>query len=162
MPFTPYHIGPGIFIKSLLRTRFSLFIFGWTQILMDVQALLFIFIGFGSLHGISHTYIGAIFISIISVISGKFLINLINYYNNEIKIMSPSFQVIYISAFIGSFSHIILDSIMHADMQPFYPFFIDNNILRLISINQLHEFCIYSGVVGLFIIFCLKKMLRFK
>ena len=40
MPFTPLHMGPGILIKSLLQGCFSLMVFGWTQIVMDIQPLL--------------------------------------------------------------------------------------------------------------------------
>ncbi len=37
MPFTPIHMGPGILIKSILQGSFSLMVFGWTQIAMDIQ-----------------------------------------------------------------------------------------------------------------------------
>lgn len=40
MPFTPIHMGPGILIKSLLQGSFSLMVFGWTQIVMDIQPLI--------------------------------------------------------------------------------------------------------------------------
>ena len=162
MPLTPYHIGPGILIKSLLRTSFSLAIFGWTQILMDLQPLFSILTGIGDLHGISHTYLGAIVIGIISAISGKFFINLASNYDNEIKKIKSTSKITYISAFIGSFSHIVLDSIMHLDMEPFYPFSQENNILHFITINQLHDICIYTGIIGLFFIFCFKRMLKLK
>ena len=39
MPFTPFHMGPGILIKSLLQGAFSLMVFGWAQIVMDIQPL---------------------------------------------------------------------------------------------------------------------------
>jgi len=65
--------------------------------------------------------------------------------NNPIII---SWWVVFISAFIGTFSHVILDSIMHSDIEPFYPFFLENNLLKIISINQLHKLCLYSGLVG--------------
>ena len=42
MPFTPLHMGPGIFIQALLQGGFSLMAFGWTQIVMDIQPLLVI------------------------------------------------------------------------------------------------------------------------
>ena len=31
MPFTPFHMGPGIAIKVLLKGCFSLMVFGWAQ-----------------------------------------------------------------------------------------------------------------------------------
>ncbi len=40
MPFTPVHMGPGILIKALLQSSFSLMVFGWTQIIMDIQPLI--------------------------------------------------------------------------------------------------------------------------
>ncbi len=37
MPFTPIHMGSGILIKLMLQGSFSLMVFGWTQIVMDIQ-----------------------------------------------------------------------------------------------------------------------------
>jgi hypothetical protein len=42
MPFTPIHMGPGILIKAILQGSFSLMVFGWTQIVMDIQPLIVI------------------------------------------------------------------------------------------------------------------------
>jgi len=56
--------------------------------------------------------------------------------------------VAIISAFIGSYSHVLIDSVMHADLEPFAPFTLDNPMLGLLSIEGLHRFCLYSGLVG--------------
>jgi membrane-bound metal-dependent hydrolase YbcI (DUF457 family) len=53
-----------------------------------------------------------------------------------------------VSAFIGSFSHVLLDSVMHADVEPFAPFTLNNPILGLLSVEVLHKFCLYSGLLG--------------
>lgn len=53
MPFTPFHMGPGIAIKAVLRGSFGLMVFGWTQILMDIQPLIVLISGQGQLHGFS-------------------------------------------------------------------------------------------------------------
>ncbi len=73
MPFTPLHMGPGLFIKSALQNRFSLMVFGWSQILMDIQPLIVMIKGEGHIHGFTHTYLGASLIAIIAVITGKYL-----------------------------------------------------------------------------------------
>ena len=39
MPFTPLHMGPGIAVKAVLQGSFSLMVFGWAQIVMDIQPL---------------------------------------------------------------------------------------------------------------------------
>lgn len=150
MPFTPLHMGPGIFIKSILQSSFSLMIFGWTQIVMDIQPLIVMLSGNGHIHGFTHTYIGASLIAIFSAVSGKhiseFGLKLLDVpVPNSGKIF---WWVCFLSAFIGSFSHVLLDSIMHSDVEPFYPFSLLNKLHQYISLEALHRFCIYSGLVG--------------
>ena len=150
MPFTPFHMGPGILIKALLQGSFSLMVFGWTQIVMDIQPLVVMITGEGHVHGFSHTYIGATLLALFSALTGKYLSEL------GLKIMgltknNPTtilWWVALLSAFIGSYSHVFLDSIMHADVEPFYPFTLVNNFRDLISIDALHKVCLYSGLVG--------------
>lgn len=144
-------MGPGILIKSLLQGSFSLMVFGWTQIVMDIQPLIVLISGEGHLHGFTHTYIGAIFIAIFSGLTGKYLsefglkILKVSENDNPISIM---WWVVFLSAFIGSFSHVLLDSIMHSDVEPFFPFTLDNQFLEMISVSMLHKVCLYSGLVG--------------
>jgi len=159
MPFTPFHMGPGIFIKAILQGSFSLMVFGWAQIVMDIQPLIVLLTGEGHLHGFSHTYVGAILLAIFSGLTGKYLSELgliilgISKKINPIKI---SWFVVYLSAFIGTFSHVILDSIMHNDIQPFYPILESNGLLGVLSISGLHKLCFYSGGVGAVIYFSLR------
>ena len=66
-------MGPGILIKALLQSSFSLMVFGWTQIIMDIQPLIVLVTGEGHLHGFTHTFLGATCIAFISGFSGKYL-----------------------------------------------------------------------------------------
>jgi membrane-bound metal-dependent hydrolase YbcI (DUF457 family) len=150
MPFTPIHMGPGILLKSILQGSFSLMIFGWTQIVMDLQPLIVMISGEGHLHGFTHTYLGALIIAVISALSGKYLsqIGLILIGvspENPIKI---KWWIAFLSALIGSLSHVYLDSIMHSDVQPFYPVLMTNQFYGLISVSSLHKLCLYSGLLG--------------
>ncbi len=151
MPFTPIHMGPGILIKAILQSSFSLMVFGWTQIVMDIQPLIVMITGEGHLHGFTHTYVGAVLIAIFSALTGKYLsefglkILRISKSENPISIV---WWVVFLSAFLGSFSHVFLDSIMHADVEPFFPITLDNQFLGLISIPLLHKVCLYSGLIG--------------
>lgn len=151
MPFTPIHMGPGILIKAILQSSFSLMVFGWTQIVMDIQPLIVMITGEGHLHGFTHTYVGAVLIAIFSALTGKYLsefglkILRISKSENPISIV---WWVVFLSAFLGSFSHVFLDSIMHADVEPFFPVTLDNQFLGLTSIPLLHKVCLYSGLIG--------------
>lgn len=151
MPFTPVHMGPGLLIKSVLQGSFSLMVFGWAQIIMDIQPLFVMITGGGYLHGFSHTYIGASLLAIFASLTGKqaseygLIVLGIAKKENPIVI---KWWIVFISAFIGTFSHVFLDSIMHSDVQPFFPLFLENKLLGIITINQLHQWCLYSGLVG--------------
>jgi membrane-bound metal-dependent hydrolase YbcI (DUF457 family) len=144
-------MGPGIFVKAILQSGFSLLVFGWTQIVMDIQPLIVMISGEGHLHGFSHTYIGASLIAIFAGLTGKYLselgLKILNISTKD-KLISIQWSVVFLSAFIGSFSHVLLDSIMHSDVEPFFPFTLDNQFLGLISVSMLHKVCLYSGLIG--------------
>jgi hypothetical protein len=135
VPFTPFHIGLGILVKALLQSSFSLMVFGWTQIVMDIQPLIFLISGEGHLHVFfSHVYWR----------------NLIGYCSRafwSIPVNIP-WWVVFLSAFIGSFSHVLLDSIMHLDIQLFFPITLNNALLDVVSTPVLHKIWLYSGLAG--------------
>ena len=162
MPFTPVHMGPGILIKGLLQTSFSLMVFGWTQILMDIQPLIVLTTGEGHLHGFSHTYVGGGLIALFAALSGKYLseLGLIILEISTEKPIRIRWWVCLLSAFIGAFSHVLIDSAMHADMQPLLPFTLSNPIQGLIEVSTLHRLCLYSGLVGAAIYYFLNWRVR--
>ena len=131
--------------------------------LMDIQPILVIITGKGNLHGFSHTYIGATIIAVISAWSGKWIYSLIMKFINRdfTEYQKKLFDVpkkltttvCITSAIIGTYSHILLDSIMHADVEPFYPVYTHNNLHLIISIIELYKLCIYTGFIGLLIFF---------
>ncbi len=166
MPFTPFHMGPGLLLKALLQGYFSLVVFGWAQFLMDLQPLFALLTGYGQLHGFSHTYAGATLIAVIAAWSGRWVYRLVQTFADrdftdfQKRLFdvpaSMTRGVLLASAFIGTFSHVVLDSIMHADMAPFFPLDIDNRLLLIMSIETLHAVCIALGLAGAAIYFALR------
>lgn len=150
MPFTPFHMGPGIAIKAVLQGSFSLMVFGWSQIIMDIQPLVVMITGEGHLHGFTHTYVGATLLAIFSALTGKYLseVGLFILGINRQWTIRISWWVTFLSAFVGAYSHVLIDSLMHPDQQPFFPFTTDNQFLGLVSVATLHQFCLYSGMLG--------------
>ena len=125
-------------------------IYGWTQVVMDLQPLIVLLTGEGHLHGFTHTYLGATLIAVFSALSGKYLSEAAL---QIAELRSPSnveirWFVALISAFIGSFSHVLLDSLMHGDLRPFYPISQHNPFLGVVSVEFLHKLCVYSGLSG--------------
>jgi membrane-bound metal-dependent hydrolase YbcI (DUF457 family) len=148
MPFTPFHIGPGLLLKAVLQGGFSLMVFGWTQIVMDLQPLIVLITGEGHLHGFTHTYIGATLIAIVSALSGKHLAEFGLRWIERPQYLPVGWTAAVVSAFIGSYSHVLLDSLMHADLEPFAPFSLVNPFLHLVETETIHKICLYSSLAG--------------
>ena len=169
MPVTPFHMGPGLLIKSVLQGWFSLIIFGWAQLLMDIQPVLAALTGRGSLHGFSHTWLGATLIAIIAAWTGKWVFHLcmrfmdrdFTPYQKQLFDVPARLTtgICMCSACIGTFSHVLLDSIMHADLEPLFPISTENHLLLIISISALYKLCVYTGIAGAVVFFCVRLVL---
>ena len=151
MPFTPFHMGPGALIKSILQGSFSLMVFGWCQILMDLQPLIVLITGEGHLHGFSHTFIGATLISIFAALTGKYLselgLTILDIATSQ-RPITILWWVAFLSSFIGGYSHVVLDAIMHTDVEPYFPVAEKNHYHGFLSVGALHKFCLYSALTG--------------
>ena len=159
MPVTPFHMGPAVIVKAVLREKFSLTIFGFSQILIDLQPLLVLFGADFELHGISHTLIGASVIAAVAALSGKPLCEFfLRWWNRHLS--APNSQLLYVnetiswwvvisSALIGTYSHLLRDSIMHTEVIPFYPLHTNNSLWGLVSVDKLHIYCVIAGVIGM-------------
>ncbi len=148
MPFTPLHMGPGIAIKAALRRHFSLMVFGWSQILMDLQPLFVMLTDKGELHGFSHTFLGATLIGLAAALSGKPLGEIGLRILREPAHLPIAWPVAFWSAYIGTYSHVLIDSIMHSDMLPFAPWWAGSPLHGVIGIDTLHLWCVGLALAG--------------
>ena len=147
MPFTPFHLGPGAFLKGIGGDRFSFMVFGGSQVLIDIEPGYRMISGDSVLHGPSHTLAGALAIGAIATITGKpiseFVLKLLQYSWPNISWAAAAF-----GAFSGTFSHLFFDAIMHSDMSPWAPLSDSNGLLGVISLSTLHILCVVLGLVG--------------
>jgi len=166
MPFTPFHFGPGAFVKSIAPKKFSFLIFVFSQVMIDFETLYFITKDQYPLHRLFHTYLGCHIPMIVTIIIGapirSAVIRTWNFMTNMNLPNKLSFKCILISAAIGAYSHVFLDSIMHRDIRPFYPFSNDNPMLGVMNIGLLHWLCILSGLVGAGLLMLRKYPASFK
>jgi hypothetical protein len=147
MPFTPLHLGPGALFKAVGGERFSFMIFGGSQVLMDVEPLARMIRGDTILHGVSHTIAGAFAVAMVSALVGRPVSNAALRYS-KIGDHPIGWVAAFVSAFVGTYSHIGLDAVMHADMNPLWPLARGNGLLGVISVGTLHALCVASGLLG--------------
>lgn len=163
MPFTPYHLGPGMAFKAVLPEKFSLMVYGWSQVVMDIQPLIAIASGEAVWHGWTHTLAGAAGLGLVAAASGKYLaewgVRLITLGRRKIQIR---WKAALLSSLIGSFSHILIDGFLHHDMQPFWPILSVNPLLAFgVSFEEMQLFCLVCGAIGI-IIYLLRRIVPWK
>jgi len=153
MPFTPFHLGPGIAVKAMLQRRFSIVVFSWSQIIIDLQPLYVILTGHGKYHGYSHTYLGATLLTLVATVIGKYLGELGFRLVGKPEYLPIRWPVAFVSAFIGCFSHVFIDSVTHKDVSPFAPFSYINRLPGIISNKTMMILCVIIGIIGCLVLY---------
>lgn len=148
MPFTPFHLGPGLAFKALGGAGFSFMVFGGTQVLMDLEPGIRMLLDAPPLHGPSHSLVGAVGIGAVAVLTGKPITELV-LRRAGWRHWRVGWTAAATGAFVGSVSHVLLDAVMHSDVHPFFPFARANPGYALLSMDGLHALCLALGVLGL-------------
>ncbi|MFW1800680.1 hydrolase [Acinetobacter nematophilus] len=148
MPITPLHLGLGASCKGIGNQHFSFLIFSGVQMLMDIEPLLGIILGWNTLHLYSHNLIGALLIGLFAIPIGKAMSEFCLYHLVKQIHWQITWRVAAFSALTGSFSHTLLDGLMHADMYPFYPFSQTQFLLNLIPYSYIFYGCLFGFILG--------------
>ncbi len=148
MPFTPLHMGPALVLKSVVGASFSLTVFGWSQIVMDIQPLIVMLTKSGHIHGWSHTIGGATSLGLFAAVTAKYLSTIGLSIIRWQRFLPIRWKTAFISSFIGTYSHILIDAIMHVDVSPLYPLSDANPLHGIIAISLLQQVCIVSAAIG--------------
>jgi membrane-bound metal-dependent hydrolase YbcI (DUF457 family) len=131
---------------------------------MDIEPLIRLLRHDRIVHGVSHTYLGATLIGLLSLLVGRLVCQwLLGYWSP--RGISPlmdwlrgprtiSWSAALSGALIGTYSHVFLDSVMHGDMQPYWPLDDGNELLGVVTIGHLHLFCIAAGIMGAVALLC--------
>ena len=152
-------MGPGMTVKALMPRHFSIVVFGLTQIAIDIEVLWHIATWTPPLHRFCHTYLGATVIAIFFTVFGKPASQHIKVIWNAIAKRCPkndmsvtvhtSWLAATSASFIGSYSHILLDSLFHGSMEPMKPWSYTNPLGHTISPVSLELICVILGIIGL-------------
>jgi hypothetical protein len=158
MPFTPFHLGAALIVKPAAKRHFSVITFGLAQIAMDIEPGIGMMFDRDVLHGPSHTLIGALLIALVIVWIAPHICNpILARYNREVIFYkvpwlcepeSVSRTSVLSGVLFGTLSHIVLDSLMHADIHPLAPLTPVNPLLGLVSHDGVYAWCVVFGVTG--------------
>jgi membrane-bound metal-dependent hydrolase YbcI (DUF457 family) len=149
VPFTPFHFGPGALVHCAAPKHISFLAFCGANVVVDVEPLYYMLTHQYPIHRFFHTYIGATIAGLIFVLLFALVRRFAMPLLRIVRLEDLRVRAVALGAFAGTYSHVLLDSMMHPDMRPFAPFSDANPLLTAVSLRALHGFCVVAGVVGL-------------
>jgi membrane-bound metal-dependent hydrolase YbcI (DUF457 family) len=123
MPVTPLHLGiPGL-VSFRWPEKVDIFAAALGSVLVDLDFFAFLLFG-TKIHGFLHSFVGATVLALVIVGVGHafpwVVVKLKRWFGwGEER---TSLKAMVLGAFLGSYSHVLLDSLIYWDMKPFYPF----------------------------------------
>lgn len=149
MPFTPFHLGPGLLLGLLALRWLDLPTVLVASVLVDIRAALVFFdVLTGPLHGPFHTFLGATLLGVVLIAVSlpvrPTLDSVLAWFRLP---QEPSVTRIVAGACVGVWLHIVLDAILYADMAPLAPLS-GNPLLGLIGVTAVYIACLVAGVLG--------------
>jgi membrane-bound metal-dependent hydrolase YbcI (DUF457 family) len=123
MPFTPYHLGSGLFFGLVLLGFIDFPTFLIANVIVDMEPFLVLFFDLNyPLHGFFHSFLGGTLVAVpLGLVMFKIrdkLTPVLAFFQINQKV---SFKKIVLASFSGIYLHILLDSSLYSDIQPFYP-----------------------------------------
>ena len=125
--------------------------------LIDIEVLYYLRRGESPIHRHAHTYVVACVLGLTAGVLAYFGLRVLAHvlpsrlrWVRETRTASrrSQFADSLLAGFVGAVSHIFLDSCMHGDMNPFWPFAEGNSCMGIISLKWLHLLLVLSGVFG--------------
>jgi membrane-bound metal-dependent hydrolase YbcI (DUF457 family) len=150
VPITPFHFGPGVLFHAVAPRRLSFIAFVAANGITDCETIYHVIRGDFPLHRFLHTFVGAALVAAMTValfLAMRRLARITplpNWFGWQQLTVIP----VGVGALLGSYSHIVLDGIMHADMRPLAPWSDANPFLHAVSLGILHWSCIALGIAG--------------
>ncbi|RDE12878.1 MAG: hypothetical protein C4K48_09440 [Candidatus Thorarchaeota archaeon] len=149
MPFTPYHFGFGFFLGIIFFPFIDFTVVMIASVVLDLEPLTIIILDLPlPLHGFFHTYLGATIISLLLTVCIWPLRRYLSRIASILRLhQQSSFRHILPASLIGTYSHVFLDSILYAEMNPLYPL-LGNPFLNLVWSISIYDFCVVFGLLG--------------
>ena len=156
MPFTPFHFGPGLLLKSAAPRHVSVASYAAANIVIDVETAYHLVQHDATVHQFAHTFLGAGIVGL-AVGASMALVARAARPRGGTTPAAVGGEIaaapIVLGALLGAITHPLLDGFMHPDIHPFRPFSDANPLRGLVSVSALQTACVLSAVLGAVILF---------
>lgn len=148
MPITPFHFGPGAALHAVAPRHVSFLAFCAANVVIDVESLYNLLHGRAQVHAFLHTYVGATGVAL-GLVALFWLALRLPWLARRVRL---TLRPVALGALLGAWTHVVFDSVMHADIEPLQPLTAANALYRIVPLSALHWGCIAAGVAGLLVI----------
>jgi membrane-bound metal-dependent hydrolase YbcI (DUF457 family) len=152
MPFTPFHLGPGLGLGLPLRRYLHAPTLLLASVIVDVEPFLVLFLGLRyPLHGYLHTFLFAVPIGLVLGYA-MFLLERLLQPLYRIFLLETgnglSLRSFVVAGGLGTGLHVLLDTPLYAEITPFYP--ITTNPFHMPSLTlEIYALCVWMGAFGI-------------
>lgn len=154
MPFTPFHFGPGGLVHAVAPRKVSFLAFAGANVVVDIEPGYYMLMGQDHLHRFFHTGLGVTLVALVTIAlfagglrAAKF-VRLPDPFQWQRLRLGP----VAAGAVLGAYSHVVLDSVMHADIRPLAPFSESNPLYRAVPLDVLHGLCVLAGALAIVVL----------
>lgn len=151
MPFTLFHFGPALFFGVLFFRKIYLPAFVAGNVIVDLEPLAVLLFGLDyPLHGFFHSFAGGILAGGI-LAAGIFFLDgkiqkLMNFFDLK---QNFSNTTVLLSSIFGVWVHILFDSTLYTDINPFFPLDINPFFVGFEAIGpEIYLLCVALGALG--------------
>jgi len=154
MPFTPFHLGPGLLVGLLLFRFLDFPTFLLASVVVDLEPFLVMLLGLDyPLHGFFHSFLGG---SIAAFALALAMLKLRPSISGVVSLLrlkqSVSSRGIWAASLLGVYLHVLLDSPLYPEMKPFYPLAANPLLSSSMFIGfQVYALCTICLVIGVFL-----------
>ena len=143
MPVTPFHFGPGLLGKAVVN-----------RVVIDVETAYHLVRNEWPLHRAFHTMLlgtaVGVVVGVLVHVVGRIADRPLRGFGSSLlsRWQECELMAALIGGAFGGASHSLLDSMMHSDVQPFWPWAAGNPLLGVVGLTTLHLSCVAAGVVA--------------
>lgn len=151
MPLTPFHLGPALVLGVVLFRWLDLPTLLAASVVIDVRAALVVFGPLdGPIHGILTTFVGGTAVAF-ALAAGVLALPDRLQSLLDVGRLAPTAEPapVLAGALVGTYSHVVLDSLLYSDAQPFFP--LAGNPLHQTGVIfvPVYAGCLLAGLLGI-------------
>jgi len=162
MPFTPFHLGPGLLFGLLLLSYVDLPTFLVASVIVDIEPFLVLTLDLNyPLHGFLHSFLGGTLLAFIIAAAMSNVRSALSPLMSFLKLEQKlSFRSVLSAALFSVYHHIFLDSPLYSDIRPFFPFDFNPLLSHSMFISfDIYTLCVLSFIGGA-VIYAIRLVFR--